>query len=66
MSDNTQPSALTIADLNNLKLIIEASTQRGAFRANELASIGQTYDKLAAFLASATTAAVQDITAEKE
>ncbi len=65
MSDNTQPSALTIADLNNLKLIIEASTQRGAFRANELASIGQTYDKLAAFLASATTAA-QDTTTEKE
>lgn len=55
MSDTTQPT-LTIADLNSLKTIVEISTQRGAFRANELTSIGVVYDKLANFVAQAAAA----------
>lgn len=45
--DNNQ---LTIADLASIHSIIEAATQRGAFRANELSQVGAVYDKLSAFL----------------
>ena len=45
--DNVQ---LTLADLASLHSIIEAATQRGAFRANELTQVGSVYDKLSAFL----------------
>ena len=48
-----QPSAggLTIADLRILKMSVEAATQRGGFQANEMATVGNTYNKLALFLA---------------
>ena len=45
--ENTQ---LTIADLASIHSIIEAASQRGAFRANELTQVGAVYDKLSAFL----------------
>lgn len=41
---------LTIADLASLKQIIDAACTRGAFRATEMKAIGDTYDKLSAFL----------------
>ena len=37
---------LTIADLKFISSLIEACTQRGAFRANELASVGEIYNKI--------------------
>jgi len=46
--ENTQ---LTIADLASLHSMVEAASQRGAFRANELSQVGAVYDKLSAFLA---------------
>lgn len=45
--ENTQ---LTLADLASIQSIIEASSTRGAFRANELAQVGAIYNKLSAFL----------------
>lgn len=51
-----QPAAqapeFTINDLNALRSIVEIATQRGAFKANELSLVGQTYDKLNVFLTS--------------
>ena len=41
---------LTVQDLNVLKTIIDVASQRGAFRANEMAMIGATYNKLEGFL----------------
>jgi len=42
---------LNIADLKNLSMIIDIASSRGAFRANEMATIGLVYNKLSAFLA---------------
>ena len=44
------PNALSIGDLKNLSTIIDVASSRGAFRANEMASIGLIYNKLQAFL----------------
>jgi hypothetical protein len=41
---------LTVNDLQALKAIIDVCTQRGAFRANELASVGTVFNRLTAFL----------------
>jgi hypothetical protein len=45
----TQPE-LTIQDLTALKNIIDVASQRGAFRPNEMMTVGQTYNKLELFL----------------
>ena len=48
-----KPAAeLTVQDLQALKQIIDVSTQRGAFKGNELMSVGQVYNKLEVFLNS--------------
>lgn len=41
---------LTIQDLQALKSIIDVASQRGAFKPNEMVTVGQTYGKLDAFL----------------
>ena len=41
---------LTVQDLGNLKQIIDVASQRGAFKPNEMVTVGQTYAKLEAFL----------------
>lgn len=41
---------LTVQDLSNLKQIIDVASQRGAFRPNEMVTVGQTYGKLETFL----------------
>lgn len=48
---------LTLPDLAAIKSIIEAVSQRGAFKANELATVGEVYNKLTAFLDYALAAA---------
>ena len=45
------PGGLTIQDLRVLKMTVEVATQRGGFQANEMATVGNTYNKLAMFLA---------------
>lgn len=46
---------LNINDLNSLKNIIDVASQRGAFKAGELESIGKVYNRLNTFLESVTT-----------
>ena len=47
-----QPTApeLTIQDLGNLRAVIDVASQRGAFRAAEMAAVGATFNKLNDFL----------------
>ena len=47
MSETLQ---LTIQDLALMKDFISMACERGAFKANEMSAVGQTYDKLATFL----------------
>jgi hypothetical protein len=49
MEENTT-SSLTITDLAVLKNCIDIACSRGAFRAPEMKSVGEVYDKLSAFL----------------
>ena len=39
-ASEVDPNALSIGDLKNLTTIIDVASSRGAFRANEMASIG--------------------------
>lgn len=41
---------ITVADLALIKNLIEVSSSRGAFKADELSTVGQIYDKLSEFL----------------
>lgn len=45
---------LTVTDLTAIKQIIDVASSRGAFRANEMAVVGTTYNKLEAFLEAVT------------
>jgi len=45
-----QAAELTVQDLQALKTIIDVASQRGAFKPNEMMTVGQTYNKLEAFL----------------
>ena len=48
----SQAPDLTVQDLQALKSIIDVASQRGAFKPNEMMTVGQTYNKLEAFLGS--------------
>ena len=43
---------LSVQDLQGLKTIIDVASQRGAFKPNEMMSVGQVYGKLEAFLSA--------------
>jgi hypothetical protein len=45
-----QAPELTIADLTNLRSVIDVAAQRGAFRAAEMSAVGQVFNKLNSFL----------------
>ena len=45
------PNALSLGDLKNLSTILDVASQRGAFKAAEMAGVGYIYNKLQAFLA---------------
>jgi hypothetical protein len=47
----SHPTDLNVADLKNLALVIDVASSRGAFRANEMATVGLVYNKLQSFLA---------------
>jgi hypothetical protein len=48
---------LNVSDLAALKSIIEVATQRGAFKANELETVGKAFNKLTTFLDAVTAQA---------
>ena len=62
-ASEVDPNALSIGDLKNLTTIIDVASSRGAFRANEMASIGLMYNKLQSFLqkTAPTNAAQQQV-----
>tara|TARA_B110000977_G_scaffold101412_1_gene132889 strand:- start:1035 stop:1247 length:213 start_codon:yes stop_codon:yes gene_type:complete len=41
---------LTVSDLSAIKQIIDVASQRGAFKPNEMVSVGTIYNKLEIFL----------------
>lgn len=45
-----QGADLTIQDLSAMKSIIDVASSRGAFKPNEMMTVGQVYMKLEAFL----------------
>lgn len=45
-----EQAELTVQDLTALKQIIDVASQRGAFKPNEMMTVGTTYNKLEAFL----------------
>lgn len=45
---------LSVQDLQSIKSIIDVASQRGAFKPGEMVTVGQTYNKLEAFLAAVT------------
>lgn len=48
---------LNINDLAAMKSIIDIASSRGAFKPNEMMAVGQTYNKLTAFLEAVTKGA---------
>jgi hypothetical protein len=55
MDENQQPQQqsipeLTVADLNNLRSVLDIAVRRGTFQATELSSVGAVFDKLNAFV----------------
>ena len=51
-TSEAQGPDLTVQDLQALKSIIHVASQRGAFKPNEMMTVGQTYGKLETFLAA--------------
>lgn len=41
---------LSIADLQNIRILVETAARRGAFSANEMSSVGAVFDRLNNFL----------------
>lgn len=67
MSDNGNAN-LTINDLTTITNIIDLATQRGAFRANELVTVGNVYEKVQNFLnqVQAATKAAEETAAKEQ
>ena len=47
MSENTN---ITVTDLQNVLVLIDLATQRGALRASELSSVAALYEKISLFI----------------
>lgn len=64
-TNEPQQMDLTIQDLAAIKSIIDVASQRGAFKANEMAVVGTVYNKLDGFL-SAISAQTEEAKSEEE
>jgi hypothetical protein len=49
-SQNAAGTELNINDLAAMKMIVDIASSRGAFKPAEMMAVGQTYNKLTAFL----------------
>ena len=47
---DTPPTGLSVGDLQNIAMIFDVASRRGAFKADEMATVGTVYNKLKAFL----------------
>ena len=50
MSEQKQAPELTITDLQNVRAVIDIAATRGAFKAAEMAAVGNVFNKLDTFL----------------
>jgi hypothetical protein len=48
--EQAQQPELNISDLQNIRILLEVASNRGAFRAQELTSVGAVFDRLNGFL----------------
>ena len=55
-----KPPELSIADLQNLKAIVDVAVKRGTFAAAEISAVGSVYDRLSTFLTAVTPAPAQE------
>lgn len=53
-TNEIEQTNLTVADIVNVKQIIEVATNRGAFKADELTQVGMVYDRLSSWLVTVT------------
>ena len=63
--DNTN-TQITISDLATIKELIDLACTRGAFRGEEMTSVGEVYDKLTGFLNTVIAAAQAEATQQGE
>lgn len=63
MQEKTQ---FTLEDLRNLLQLVEVATSRGAFRAAELSSVGQAYDKASAYVESLASSVQQEAASRQQ
>jgi hypothetical protein len=49
-SDEIKTLNINVNLLTNIRALLEISTQRGTFKANELSSVGKVYDELVTLL----------------
>jgi hypothetical protein len=47
-----QTTGLSIQDIQNLLIVVDLATQRGAFRAAEMSQVGSLFDRVNTFLTS--------------
>jgi hypothetical protein len=64
MNEEKKTPDLNLNDLAAMRSLIEVVTQRGAFKASELSSVGVLFDKLNSFLEASR--APQEVQAEAE
>lgn len=64
--EQTVETGFGINDLAVLKSAIEVATQRGAFQAEEMATVGAAYNKLAAFLENIAAQAQKEQQAQEQ
>jgi len=57
---------ITLADLARIRTIIETACSRGAFRADEMRTVGELYERLVGFLDSVVAQAQTEQTETKE
>jgi hypothetical protein len=55
---------LSLQDLQNLLIIVDIATQRGAFKGNELGQIGSVFDRVSQFLQTTVPAPASNDAAE--
>lgn len=58
--------SITLQELQLLAQIVDLATQRGAFRGNELTTVGGVYDRLTTFLAGVAAAQQAQASAEAQ
>ena len=65
-TESSRPTGLTIQDLTLVLQVIQLATARGAFKAEDLTSIGGLYERIFKFLESVGAITKTPLTVEEE